>query len=188
MDPIATIKSGYAFAKYLGVASKALREKHWAALWEHFWDDTDAARREAAIEKLCSEDEPRFAAWLFGLFVQVNEKKTMAMLGKWTVHVGLMDKPIDHFYRGARGIVRTFAEDLESLLYYAASLDQKAMPADAWEAIVIAGFARRVVTTPGMAYDMPPEVTARYSYEVTPLGCDFIEALGGTWPPRTAQP
>lgn len=185
MDPsnlIATLKSGHAFAKYLGIAGNALREKHWASLWEHFWDDTDATRREAAIAKLCSEDEPRFAAWLFGL-----ETKTMAMLGKWTVHVGLMDRHISHFYRGARGIVQTFAEDPESLLFYTASLDPKVMPADAWEAIVLAGFVRRVVTTPGMAYDMPPEVTAGTRYEVTPLGRDFIEALGGSWPPRSDQ-
>lgn len=49
---VTTLKSGYAFAKYMAAAGRALREKHWAALWEHFWDDTDTTRREVAIAKL----------------------------------------------------------------------------------------------------------------------------------------
>jgi len=35
MDPIVTtLKSGHAFAKYMGAAGKALREKHWTTAVE----------------------------------------------------------------------------------------------------------------------------------------------------------
>ena len=188
MDPasITKVAKGAAFfAKYTGALGKQLREKHWAKLWECFWDDADPSKREAAINRLCSEDEPRFAAWLFGLFVQVNEARTMAMLGKWTVHVGLSEKSIDHFYRGARAIVQTFGEDLDSLLLYAAAV--QGIRDEGWEAITLAGFARRVVTSPGMAFDAT-EIATSTRYEITELGRDFIESQGGTCPPVGRQP
>jgi hypothetical protein len=181
---VTLIKGAVSLGKYLGLAGQSLREQHWQTLWDHFWDETDPSKREEAVARLCADNEPRFAAWLFGLFVQVNEKKTMTMLGKWTVHVGLGDKPIDFFYRGARGITQTFAEDLESLLVYAAIQAEPEMRPEIWEAIVLAGFARRSVSTQGFAFDSGSEMEAQTRFEITELGVEFLASQGIAWPPK----
>lgn len=177
------MKTGAALVKYLSVAGEGLRDRHYARLWERFWDEADPSKREQAVLRIASEDEPRFAAWLFNLFVQVNEEKTMKMLGQWTVQIGLSDRSIDYFYRGARGITQTFAEDLESLVIYAQTLSDAEMRPEAWEAITLAGFARRTLSTSGFSLDGPSELEARAKYEITELGVDFLASQGIAWPP-----
>jgi hypothetical protein len=175
------LKHGTTLISYLSGAGQQLREKHWQMLWDRFLSGASDDVRAAIVRKLCASDadESKFAAWLFAMLLRVDDAATMEILGKWTTHVALSNESPTYFYRVARGIIATPAEDLQSLIIAASSQDTKALRPEQWEALVFGGFVKR--GTSRMTYDGVPEFPSG-EYEVTSIGRDLTQSQGHPWP------